>query len=213
MDTTIRLERSEDYRAVEALTRDAFWNVYAPGCDEHYLAHILRDDESFIPALDFVAVRNGQLVGNIMYTHAHVLREDGTRRAVCLFGPLSVLRACQRQGIGAALIRHSTQAAARLGFGAVLLYGNPGYYGRQGFTPASAYGITPPDGVANPALQAMELAPGALVGASGRLISAPVYDTIDPEKAAAFDSAFPPREKLVLEGQLSSGGHGADVPV
>lgn len=51
----IRLEKPEDYRTVEELTREAFWNVYVPGCTEHFMIHNLRNHKEFIKELDLVA--------------------------------------------------------------------------------------------------------------------------------------------------------------
>ena len=67
---TMRLETEKDYRAVEELTREAFWNVYKPGADEHYFVHTMRSHPDFIPELAFVLELDGKIVGNIMYTKA-----------------------------------------------------------------------------------------------------------------------------------------------
>lgn len=211
MAIEIRNERPEEYRVVEELTREAFWNEHEPGCSEHYLAHLLRDAEAFIPALDFVAIRDGVLVGNIMYSNAWVEDTAGVRRPVILFGPISVLPEAQGQGIGGALIRHSVDAARALGHRAVLIYGDPRYYSRFGFRPASAFGILTPDGTEHPALQALEIVPGGLDGVSGRFHEDPVYDTLRDEDVERFDAGFPPKEKGWRESQdrfkaLAGGG-------
>lgn len=202
MDIEIRLERPEEYRAVEELTKKAFWNVHAPGCDEHYLVHILRDDASFVPELDFVALVNGQLVGNIMYSMGYVEAADGKRHDLLLFGPLSVLPEYQRKGVGTALMRHSAEAARKLGYKVVMIYGDPDYYSRVGFRAASDFGIMAPDGEPSAALQAWELEPGALAGISGKFHEAAVYETIDPAKVEAFDKDFPQMEKGFAPSQL-----------
>ena len=191
-EITFRLETPADYRAVEALTRDAFFNQYQPGCDEHYLAHVLRDAPAFVPQLDFVAEGSGQLVGNIMYTRARVLLDAGGELQVLSFGPLSVLPAFQGQGVGSRLVRHTQEQARALGFCAILIYGDPAFYGRVGFAPAETYGIATPQNEYRAALQACELTPGALANAAGRFVEAEAYQ-IDPAAASAFDRAFPPR--------------------
>lgn len=196
----IRLERPEEYRAVEELTRGAFWNVHVPGCDEHYLAHILRTHTDFLPALDFVAYKDGILVGNIMYTRAKVVSDDGTEHPMVLFGPLSVLPQYQNQGIGSALILHSLDAARLQLHKAVFLYGNPKYYCRFGFLPAEHYGIMTEHGSFHPALQALELEKDVLCGISGRLFESTAY-SINREDASEFDKSFPPKEKFVTESQ------------
>ena len=121
----IRNERPEDHRAVEELTKLAFWNVNVPGCDEHYLAHILRSHEDFVPELDFVAEFDGKLIANIMYTRSKLRGSDGSVKTVLTFGPLSVLPEYQRRGYGKALLEHSLDRAAELGYDAVVIFGNP----------------------------------------------------------------------------------------
>ncbi|HMM32099.1 MAG TPA: N-acetyltransferase [Clostridia bacterium] len=196
----IRLERPEEYRAVEELTREAFWNVHVPGCNEHYLAHILRTHADFLPTLNFVAYKDGLLVGNIMYTRAKVVLGDGAEHVMILFGPVSVLPQYQSQGVGSALIRHSLDEARRQGYKAVFLYGDPKYYCRFGFLPGEHYGIATEQGNFHPALQALELETGALEGISGRLFESAAYN-INEADASAFDKTFPPKEKFVTESQ------------
>ena len=87
---TIRLETEKDYRAVEELTREAFWNVYKPGADEHYYVHQMRTHPDFIPELAFVLEDDGELVGNIMYTKAWLEDENGVRKEILSFGPLCI---------------------------------------------------------------------------------------------------------------------------
>lgn len=196
MSFDIRLERPEDHRAVEALTRAAFWRdaFYedgTPGCDEHYLAHVLRVYPAFVPELDFVAVHEEDgIIGNIMYVHAKVVDARGNAHPVLLFGPLSVLPAYQRQGVGAALVGHSADAARALGHRAIIIYGHPEYYPRLGFRPAADFGIAHSDGKTFPAHMAMELVPGALSRAAGRFYVDIVYDDLPKAEVAAFDRGF-----------------------
>lgn len=191
----IRLEQPEDYHAVEHLTRKAFWNHHVPGCDEHYLAHVLRASESFVRELDFVAVINDEIVGNIMYTRAKIACDNGEEVPVLCFGPLSVLPQMQGKGIGSALVRHSLEEARKLGFSAVLIYGDPAFYSRLGFAAAEAFGIGTPDDYYADALQALELVAGALREKRGRFVEDSAYE-LDEAEAAAFDRDFPPKEKL-----------------
>ncbi len=194
MDPVIRLEQPGDYRRVEEITREAFWNLFAPGCSEHYLVHRLRTCPQFIPELDFVAVADGAVVGNILYSRAEVRQAGRVSGQVISFGPLSVLPEWQGRGIGAALIRHSLAEAARMGFGAVIIYGHPGYYRRFGFQPARMFNITTPDGKFIDPLMALELREGALAGVSGSFFEAEVFH-MDPAEVEAFDAGFPPKEK------------------
>ncbi len=190
----LRPETPADHREVEELTREAFWNLYVPGCDEHYLAHTLRQAPAFIAELDLVAELGGKIVGNIMYARASIITDAGTEHAVLTFGPVSVLPAYQNQGIGSALIRHTLNLARDLGHRAVLIYGDPDYYRRFGFTAAESNGICGAEGWFSPALQALELAPGALRGISGTFDEGEAY-RVNPEAAAKFDLSFPPRAK------------------
>lgn len=194
-DFTIRLETPHDYREVEHITREAFWNHQVPGCDEHYLAHILRGSSCFLPELDFIAELDGKIVGNIMYTRAVVICDDGEEHSVLSFGPVSVLPDFQGMGIGSALIRHSLSIAGSSGHTAVLIYGDPAFYSRLGFGPAEGFGICTPDDFYQDALQAIELAPGALRGITGRFLEDQAYHT-DEKDAAAFDAGFPAKERI-----------------
>ena len=198
-----RIERPDDYAAAEALIREAFWNVYKPGCDEHYIVHCLRGSARVVPALNRVCVDgDGLLLGHIFYTRSRLVDDDGASREVLTFGPISVRPGWQRQGIGSALIRSTLADARDMGFAGVAITGNPAYYHRFGFRPAADYGIVAEDGASFPALMALELAEGRLSGAGGRLCFCPEFDTVAPDALARFDSQFPPREKLRLPGQL-----------
>ena len=110
----IRRETPADYRAVEELTREAFWNVYRPGCSEHYVVHCLRDRPEFVPELDLVMERNGELIGHILYVRAEIQADDGRRIPVMAFGPISIRPDCQRQGLGKALLDESLERARAL---------------------------------------------------------------------------------------------------
>lgn len=190
----LRPERSADRRAVEELTRDAFWNHYVPGCDEHYLAHILRDSPDFLPELDYVAVRDGAVIGSIMYTRASIVLDRGGERGVLCFGPLAVAPAFQGQGVGGRLVTRTGDLARALGHAAILIFGDPDYYSRFGFVPAERYGIGASGGIYAASLQALELQPGALADCAGYFAESKSFQ-IDLDQAAAFDRRFPPREK------------------
>lgn len=143
----IRNEKPEDHRIVEELTREAFWNLYVPGCDEHYLLHVLRQHEDFIPELDFVAEADGKIVGNIVYTKAKLVDEQGTEKEIVSFGPISVLPEYQRKGIGKALLLHSFQKASELGYDAIVIFGHPGNYVSRGFKSCKKYNVCVGDNI------------------------------------------------------------------
>ena len=189
----LRRETPADEHAVEALTREAFWNLHGPGCDEHYLVHVLRGAKSFIPALHFVAVLGGRIAGSIMYTHAQLVLDAGGVLPVITFGPISVLPELQGQGIGGMLITHTLALARQAGHSAVLIYGDPAYYCRFNFLPAEHFGIATSNNQYHAALQAVELQPHALQHAQGRFLEDAVYH-VDAAAAAAYDLTFPPKE-------------------
>jgi predicted N-acetyltransferase YhbS len=202
MEIHIRHEEQNDYRAVEELTREAFWNVHVPGCNEHFLLHELRRSDDFIPALDFVAEADGKLVGHIVYSRSAVTDDAGVRREVATFGPVSVRPEFQKSGVGSALIRHSLAAAAEMGFPAVLIYGDPRYYCRFGFRCAERYDISSADGKFSVALMALPLHPGGLDGIAGRFEESPVFN-VDDAASEVFDATFPKKEKGFAESQMT----------
>lgn len=205
---TIRREEPVDRWAVENLTRDAFWRMRGPGCDEHLLVRRLRESEAFVPELSVVAEIDGTLVGSILFSRAQVLGEGGARD-VLTFGPLSVLPECQGSGVGGALMRHTFAAAARLGHRAIVIYGHPDYYPRYGFVRGSEVGITALGGITFDALMALELVDGGLDGVRGEFHVAPAFH-LDQGDVEAFDATFPPKEPAaltpldVLDGHVSA---------
>jgi predicted N-acetyltransferase YhbS len=194
MEVLIRNEREEDNRAVEEVTREAFWNPYVPGCSEHYIAHALRGHVDFIPELDYVAVVAGWVVGNIMYTRARLANDAGESLEIASFGPLCVHPAFQKMGIGSRLIRHSLPVARELGFGVVAIYGDPHNYCKHGFRNGKDLGISDGNGDYPHGLLALELAPGVLAGRHWRLQISPAYVCGECE-VEAFDRGFPPKAK------------------
>ncbi|MBR4700840.1 MAG: N-acetyltransferase [Oscillospiraceae bacterium] len=201
---TIRLEKKEDYRAVENLVREAFWNVYRPGCLEHYVIHVLREDPAFVRELDFVMEQDGALIGQNMFMRTVINADDGRVIPVLTMGPIGITPELKRKGYGKKLLDYSLERAAALGFGAVLFEGNIGFYGHSGFTYARSFGIRYhdlPEGADDSFFLCRELVPGYLEGITG------VYRTprgyyVDEAEAEEFDKTFPPKEKLRLPGQL-----------
>lgn len=200
----IRPETEADFRAVENLVREAFWNVYRPGCLEHYVIHVLRDDPAFVKELDFVMELDGKLVGQNMFVKTHIDADDGRTVEVLTMGPIGIAPERKRQGYGKKLLDYSLEKAKALVFGAVLFEGNIGFYGKSGFDYARNFGIRYHDleeGEDDSFFLCKELIPGYLKDVTG------VYQTpqgyyVDPADAEAFDAGFPPKEKLKLPGQL-----------
>ncbi len=194
METSIRNETESDYRRVEEITREAFWNLYVPGCDEHHLAHAMRTHKDFIAELDYVALIDGKVVGNIMFARSSVVNEKNEAAEVLTFGPVSVLPEYQKRGIGSSLIRHAILRAGELGYKAVIIYGNPKNYCRHGFKSSKDYGISAADGKYPFSLLALELVKGTFADHAWRFFESDVYN-IDAREAEAFDRTFPPKEK------------------
>ena len=201
---TVRLERTEDYREVENLVRESFWNVYRPGCSEHYVIHVLRDDPAFVKELDFVMEQDGALIGQNMFMRTVINADDGRTIPVLTMGPIGITPERKRQGYGKKLLDYSLERAAAMGFGAVLFEGSIGFYGHSGFTYARSFGIRYhdlPEGADDSFFLCKELIPGYLDGITG------VYQTprgyyVDDRDVETFDRAFPPKEKLRLPGQI-----------
>ncbi len=196
----IRNETEKDYRAVEELTREAFWNLYVPGCVEHFVLHNLRNSADFIPELDFVSENEGRVVGNIVYSRGVIAETRGVKEEVICFGPVSVLPAFQKQGIGSALIIHSVNVARNLGYSTIFIYGDPRYYSRFGFRCAEKYDIKTADDKFAVALQALEVKQGALSSLSGRFIESAAFDP-DMNNFAEYDATFPHIEKAETDSQ------------
>ncbi len=194
MNVNIRNERDTDYRAVEVLTREAFWNLHVPGCDEHYMVHTMRNHPDFIPALDFVAVLDGTIVGNIMYTKSHVLDSENNRLETITFGPVSVLPQYQRKGIGSSLIRHSADIARQNNYKAIIIEGHPYNYVKHGFKSSIDFSIADPEGKYPYSLLVLELEEGFFGAAAWRYFQSDVYD-VDSQAAAEFDKTFPPKAR------------------
>ncbi len=193
----LRRETPPDYKTVENVTREAFWNHHGPGCEEHYLMHIMRDADAFIPELDFVAEIDGEIVGNIVYTKSKIVGDDDVEHEVLTFGPVSVLPAYQGKGIGSELIEHTKWLAKEMGYKAILIYGDPAYYKRFGFVQAEQYDIRTADNYYAVPLLASVLEPGALSKIQGRFFEDDAFH-FDEEAVKEFDQEFP--EKALEEG-------------
>lgn len=215
----IRREKKEEYRAVENMVRDSFWNVYRPGCLEHYVLNQLREDTAFVPELDFVmclktaedserspknASEKEQLIGQNMFMHAVIQADDGRKIPIMTMGPICILSELKRKGYGKVLLDYSLEKAASLGCGAICIEGNIDFYGKSGFRVASEYGIRYHGvevGEPVPYFLCKELIPGYLDGITGEY-APPTGYFVDEEKAEKFDKQFPYKEKKKLPGQL-----------
>ena len=203
-DFTIRLEKPQDYREVENLIRESFWNVYRPGCSEHYVIHMLRDDPAFIKELDFVMEKDGRIIGQNMFMNTVINADNGTDISVLTMGPICIANELKRKGYGKELLDYSLKKAQDMGFGAVLFEGNIGFYGKSGFDYSHKFGIRYhdlPEDADSSFFLCKELTWGYLDGITG------VYQTpkgyyVSDEDVEEFDKNFPYKEKLKLPGQL-----------
>ena len=203
-DVIIRSEKKEEYRKVENLVRESFWNVYKPGCSEHYVLHVLRDDPAFVKDLDFVMEKNGMLIGQNVFMRTVINSDDGRDIPVLTMGPICIAPELKRRGYGKMLLDYSLEKAAEMEFGAVLFEGNIDFYGKSGFDYARRFGIRYhdlPEDADDSFFVCKELKPGYLDEVTG------VYQTpqgyyVDDADVDEFDKEFPPKQKLKLPGQI-----------
>ena len=203
-DYIIRLEREEEYREVEYLVREAFWNVYRPGALEHYVLNQLRNDNAFVPELDFVLEKDGKIIGQNMFMRAVIKTDDGRDISIMTMGPICIAPQYQKQGYGKILLDYSLEQAKQLGCGAVCFEGNINFYGKSRFTFAREFGIRYhglPEGADDSFFLCKELIPGYLGGITGEYTPPQGY-FVDEAEAEQFDQQFPPKVKLKLPGQL-----------
>ncbi|MGN0235445.1 MAG: GNAT family N-acetyltransferase [Paludibacteraceae bacterium] len=231
-DYIIRPERPEDYHAAEHLTREAFWNLYRPGCQEHFVLHSFRSRPEYIPELAFVMEKGDELIGHIMFVRATLTEvgEDGSNKrcnddkairqsaslpnAVATLGPISIAPAYQRKGYGLRLLQYALARARETGIGLVCMEGNIDFYKHAGFQVASRLGIHyhgEPIEDEVPYFLAQELIPGTLpLSTLNTKLSTLIYTppqgyfaaTDHPEAFAAYEATFPHKEKKVLPTQL-----------
>lgn len=201
MNISIRLEEERDYKKVEDLTREAFWDLYRPGCCEHLIVHKIREVPAFVKELSYVACDGDIVVGNIIYSKAKVFDDKNKEFEVLCMGPFAVLPAFQKKGIGSLLMDCSIKKARELRFKAIVIFGDPKYYQRFGFVNAKNYGITTPSGESFDAFMALELFDGALDGITGKFYADPVFEVKD-EELEVFEREFPYKKKHVTDTQL-----------
>lgn len=203
-DYIIRLERNEEYREVENLVREAFWNVYRPGCLEHYVLHQLRNDAAFIKDLDFVMEKKRKIIGQNMFMKAVIKADNGVEIPILTMGPICITPELKRKGYGKILLDYSLEKAAELGYGAVCFEGNIEFYGNSGFTFAREFGIRYhglPEGEDDSFFLCKELIPGYLNSITGEYATPQGY-FVDEKEAEEFDNEFAYKEKMKLPGQL-----------
>ena len=190
----IRNEKPEDYRTVEEMIKKTFWNLSEPGCNEHYFAHEVRKSEDFIPKLDFVLEEDGKIIGHIIYVKAKLVADDGTEKEILSFGPFTIHPDYQRKGYGRALLNHSFEAAKKLGYDTVAIWGNPENYACYGFKNCKRYNVCLEEGVYPVALMVKVLDENALLDKAWKYVESPAHQ-LDESGFEAFDSSFEQMEK------------------
>jgi putative acetyltransferase len=196
----IRNEEETDYKTVEEITRKSFWNLYIPGCNEHYLVHVMRSHEDFLPMLDLVIEVDGQIVGNIMYTKAKLVDEAGEEKEILTFGPVCILPQYQRLGYGKQLMEDSFERAMALGYDVIVIFGNPGNYVSRGFKSCQKYNVCLENEIYPTAMLVKELNPGVLDGRKWMYHQSSVME-IDVEEAERFDQTLDCLEKQYQPSQ------------
>lgn len=200
----ISLEEKSEYSKVENLVRDSFWNVYRPGCLEHYVLHQLRKNSAFVPELDFVMYKDGELIGQNMFMKATIAADDGRKIPIMTMGPICIKNEFEGKGYGKMLLDYSLEKAANFGCGALCFEGNIDFYGKSGFKQASEFGIRYyglPEGEDASFFLCKELIPGYLDGGEGEY-STPEGYMVDEGEAEEFDKQFPYKEKKKMPGQI-----------
>lgn len=190
----IRNEKDTDCEVVEEITRKAFYNMYVPGCMEHYLVHIMRNHEDFIPELDFVIELDGQVIGNIMYTKSKLVDEAGEEKEILTFGPVSILPEYQRKGYGKMLMEHSVKKASEMGYEAIVIFGSPANYVSSGFQCCKKYNVCLENKKYPAAMLVKELKEKALDGRRWFYYSSPAME-VDEQDAKNYDDSLEKMEK------------------
>ncbi|EWM53910.1 GNAT family N-acetyltransferase [Ruminococcus flavefaciens] len=195
-DYIIRRETEKDYREVENLAREAFWNLNKPGCHEHYFIHILREHEDFIRELDHVVEADGKIVGSVMYCRSKLTDEQGNEKQVLTMGPLCVLPEYQRKGFGKALLEYTFGIAAEMGYDTVINFGNPDNYVARGYKSCKKYNVCFEGDVFPAALLVKVLRDDALDGRKWFYHPSDADKPCDDTEAVeAFDALFQPKVK------------------
>lgn len=195
----IRNEKETDYNRVEEITRKCFYNLYIPGCIEHYLVHIMRNHEDFVPDLDFVIELDGNVIGNIMYTKAKLVDDEGNNKEILTFGPICILPEYQRMGYGKMLLNYSFEKAISLGYDVIVIFGNPCNYVSRGFKSCKKYNVCLESNKYPAAMMVKELKPNVLDGRKWIYYDSPIMQ-IDEKQAEIFDNGL---EKIKKEYRTS----------
>ena len=194
MEIHIQKTKTNDFLMTENITREAFWNLFKSGCDEHLVLHNLRKSNAYISNLDLVAISGNRLIGHIIVSKAKVVDSQNNEHQVLCVGPISVLPEFQKNGTGSKLLNESIAIAKKSGFSGMILFGDPEYYRRFGFVNAQKYGITTKDGLNFEPFMALELFENALLPVNGKFFEDKAFETSE-EELNEFEKLFPKKEK------------------
>jgi predicted N-acetyltransferase YhbS len=199
-DIEIRMETKDDWYNVELMTQHAFWNKHHLGCDEHYLVHKLRQDKDYLPELSRIAVKDGHVIGYIMYSKARVALGEDTHEIIT-FGPLCVEPEWQGCGVGELLLRETMKQAVSKGYKGIVIFGEPEYYPRIGFKTCDNFSITTAAGKNFDAFMGIELAEGSMKGIKGKFYESEIFENLSKEEVEEYNKKFPKLQKLRFPGQ------------
>lgn len=200
MEIRIRHEDKRDFRKVEEVTRDAFYNLYFPGCEEHLVVHNIRKHKDYIKELSYIIEVNGEIVGSIFYTHSKVIGWDGREFKTISFGPVSIDPKYHRMGLGKKLITYSLKKARELKYNAVITLGYAYHYAPYGFLSGKQYNIAMEDGKFYKGVLVLPLYDRALENISGYVKFSNVFEVTEKD-VEIFDSTFSKKEKYIQESQ------------
>jgi predicted N-acetyltransferase YhbS len=194
MEIIIRKTDKINYYQTENLTREAFWNLYRSGCDEHLVLHQLRESNSYVEELDLIAIYEGEIIGHVISTKAHVIDTENKEHEVLCVGPIAILPEFQNKGIGTKLLDFSISVAGKLGYTGMILFGNPDYYHRFGFRNAQEFGITTKEGLNFEPFMVLELQEIGIEKINGKFYEAKAF-TINEKELDKFEKKFPKKIK------------------
>lgn len=203
-DLVIRLARKDECREIENLVRESFWNVYRPGCLEHFVLHEMRNHSDFISELNYVLEKGGKIIGQNVFVNAVIKGDDGRDIAIATMGPICIAPEFKRQGYGKILLDYTLEKAKEYGIKAVCFEGDIAFYGKSGFDFASKFNVRYhglPEGEDSSFFLCKELEKGYLDGVSGEYATPECY-FVDENDAEEFDRDFPYKEKKKIEGQI-----------
>lgn len=199
-EVEIRMETEDDWYNVELMTQHAFWNKHHLGCDEHYLVHKLRKHKDYLPELSRIAVKDGKVIGCIMYSKAKIV--DGVdNHEIITFGPLCVEPKWQGSGVGELLLRETMKLATNKGYKGIVIFGEPDYYPRIEFKTCDNFNITTADGKNFDAFMGIELAEDSMKDIKGKFYESEVFENLPKVEVEEYNKKFPKLQKLRFPGQ------------